>query len=85
MTEYKAHIKPERKPTHPGAVLADMLEDTGLSVSASTATNSCAIPKASAARSASVAKRPPIIEPSAIPARKLASMTAKASTLPPST
>jgi len=34
MTEYKAPTKPARKPTHPGAVLADMLEDTGLSVSA---------------------------------------------------
>lgn len=34
MTEYKTLKRPERKPTHPGAVLADMLEDTGLSVSA---------------------------------------------------
>lgn len=34
MAEYKATKRPERRPTHPGAVLADMLEDTGLSVSA---------------------------------------------------
>ena len=34
MTEYKVTNKPARKPTHPGAVLSDMLEDTGLSISA---------------------------------------------------
>jgi len=34
MPEYKTLKRQERKPTHPGAVLADMLEDTGLSVSA---------------------------------------------------
>ena len=34
MAEYQVAKRPERKPTHPGAVLADMLEDIGLSVSA---------------------------------------------------
>jgi addiction module HigA family antidote len=34
MTENRSLKRPERKPTHPGAVLSDMLEDTGLSVSA---------------------------------------------------
>ena len=34
MTELRSLRGSGRKPTHPGAVLADMLEDTGLSVSA---------------------------------------------------
>jgi addiction module HigA family antidote len=34
VAEYKVTKKSVRQPTHPGAVLVDMLEDTGLSVSA---------------------------------------------------
>ena len=34
MAEYKVTKKPARRPTHPGAVLGDVLEDTTLSVSA---------------------------------------------------
>jgi antitoxin HigA-1 len=34
MAEYKVTKILERRPTHPGAVLADMLQDTGWSVSA---------------------------------------------------
>ena len=34
VTEYKVIRNPKREPTHPGAVLGDVLEDTGLSISA---------------------------------------------------